>query len=146
MSEGRKDDGLGGTGNQKLRYDLIPVQPLADLAEVYTVGCKTYGDNNWRQGIKWSRILGAMFRHLEAFRGGEMKDKESGCYHLASVAWGAFALLEYTRTHPDLDDRILFKQVDEEMVNAELDEAARELRKLMMLSLAEQLKEEFGAS
>lgn len=146
MNEGRKDDGLGGTGNQKLRYDLIPVRPLADLAEVYTVGAAKYTDRNWESGIKWSRILGAMFRHLEAFRAGELRDQESGCYHLASVAWGAFALLEYTRTHPDLDDRILFKQVDEEMVNAELNEAAKELRKLMMLSLAEQLKEEFDAS
>ena len=140
--EGAKHDGLGGTGEVKLRYDLIPVLPLQDLAEVYTVGCRTYGDNNWRSGIKWSRILGAMFRHLEAFRGGEMKDKESGCYHLASVAWGAFALLEYTRTHPDLDDRILFKHVDDELINNELNEAAKELRILMMQSLAEQLKEE----
>lgn len=136
MSEGRKDD------QGKLRYDLIPVLPLQDLAETYTVGCKAYGDNNWRQGIKWSRILGAMFRHLEAFRGGELKDKESGCYHLASVAWGAFALLEYTRTHPDLDDRILFKHVDDELLNGELNEAARELRVLMFQSLADQLKEE----
>ena len=146
MSEGRKDDGLGGTGNTKLRYDLIPVRPLADLAEVYTVGAAKYDDRNWEKGIKYSRILGAMFRHMEAFRAGELRDKESGCYHLASVAWGAFALLEYTRTYPDLDDRILFEPfVDrEEQANRELAEAARELRIAMVRQMAEQLMEEFG--
>ncbi len=144
MTEGVKHDGRGGTGQEKLRYDLIPVRPLADLAEVYTVGCRSYGDRNWEQGIKWSRILGAMFRHLEAFRGGEMFDKESGCYHLASVAWGAFALLEYTRTHPDLDDRVVYQSDDE--ANAELEQAARDLRIAMMTDLAEQLRREIEAS
>ena len=138
MSEGRKDD-MG-----KLRYDLIPVRPLADLAEVYTVGAKTYTDRNWEQGIKWSRILAAMFRHLEAFRGGENRDKESGCYHLASVAWGAFALLEYQRTHPDLDDRILFETEDD--LNAQLDEAARELKKAMLAQIVAELEMELHES
>lgn len=142
MNEGRKDDGLAGTGNMKLRYDLIPVRPLADLAEVYTVGCKTYGDRNWEQGIKWSRILAAMMRHLEAFRAGELKDKESGCYHLASVAWGAFALLEYTRTHPDLDDRMLLQMADDDAVNLALCEAARNLAQAMTDQFADTLKEE----
>jgi len=142
MTKGIKHDGMDGTGQAKLRYDLIPVRPLADLAEVYTVGCKTYGDNNWRNGIKWSRILAAMFRHLEAFRGGELKDKESGCYHLASVAWGAFALLEYTRTHPDLDDRVLTKPFDDEEANAELLEAARKVALMMADQFADTLREE----
>ena len=147
-AEGRKDDGRGDlTLAAKLRYDLIPVMPLADLAEVYTVGAAKYNDRNWEQGIKFSRILAAMFRHLESFRAGEDKDKESGCYHLASVAWGAFALLEYTRTHPDLDDRILFEtSIDrEEQLNRELAEAARELRIAMVQQMAEQLMEEFNA-
>lgn len=106
------------------------------------------GDRNWEQGIKYSRILAAMFRHLESFRAGEDKDKESGCYHLASVAWGAFALLEYTRTHPDLDDRILFETRigREEQLNRELAEAARELRIAMVHQMAEQLMEELRES
>lgn len=89
----------------KLRYDLIPVLPLRLLAEVYTIGAKKYADRNWEKGISYSRIIGALMRHLEAFRAGESYDSEGGQHHLASVAWCAFALMEYERTHPELDDR-----------------------------------------
>jgi len=90
----------------KLRYDLIPVFPLRELARVYTIGAKKYADRNWELGLKYSRILGALMRHLEAYRGGEDIDPEGGQHHLSSVAWCAFALIEYGQTHPELDDRV----------------------------------------
>lgn len=90
---------------EKLRYDLIPVHPLRLLAEVYTIGARKYADRNWEKGIAYTRILGAMMRHLEAFRAGESLDPEGGQHHLASVAWGAFALMEYEETHREFDDR-----------------------------------------
>lgn len=97
--EGNKND------QGKLRYDLIPVGPLRKLAEVYTIGCKKYEDRNWEKGILYSRIIGALMRHFEAWRDGERVDPENGQHHLSSVAWCAFALMEYERTHPELDDR-----------------------------------------
>jgi len=100
MSKGRKND-IG-----KLRYDLIPVEPLKELAKVYTIGAGIYDDRNWEQGIKWGRIYAALQRHVNAFWGGEQCDQKDGQHHLASVAWCAFALMEYERTHPELDDRI----------------------------------------
>lgn len=96
---GRKDD----TG--KLRVDLIPVRPLLDLAQVYTIGAAKYGDRNWEAGIAWSRIYGAMLRHAFRFWSGQDIDEEDGQKTLASVAWCALTLLEYARTHPELDDR-----------------------------------------
>jgi hypothetical protein len=30
----------------KLRFDLIPIYPLEELARVYTIGAKKYGDYN----------------------------------------------------------------------------------------------------
>ena len=99
MSEGRKDD-IG-----KLRYDLIPVYPLRRLAEVYTIGSKKYDDRNWEKGLKWGRVYAAMQRHATAFWNGEDLDPEDRQHHLASVAWCAFALMEYQITHPELDDR-----------------------------------------
>ena len=54
FEEGVKND------DGKLRYDLIPVRPLAEVARVYTIGAKKYSDYNWRKGIKWSRIYAAM--------------------------------------------------------------------------------------
>lgn len=97
--EGKKYD----TG--KLRIDLIPAQALEELAAVYTYGANKYADHNWRRGIKWSRVFGAMMRHLWAFWRGEDLDEESGLPHLAHAAFGCFALLEYRRTRRDFDDR-----------------------------------------
>ena len=89
----------------KLRMDLIPQDSLRDLAEVYTMGAKKYADENWREGIEWKRIYGAMLRHLSLWILGYDTDVESGLNHLAHVAWGAFTLLNYSRTHRELDNR-----------------------------------------
>jgi hypothetical protein len=99
VTEAKKSD----TG--KLRYDLIPTYALKRLAEVYTIGAAKYGDQNWRKGFKYSRIIGAMMRHVEAFRCGAKTDPDDGQHPLASVMWCAAALMEFERTHPELDDR-----------------------------------------
>ena len=99
MTSGVKND----TG--KLRYDLIPVEPLRELARVYTIGATKYDDRNWELGLQWGRVYAAMQRHANAWWGGEQRDPVDGQHHLASVAWCALALMEYERTHPELDDR-----------------------------------------
>ena len=98
-AEGRKDD----TG--KLRYDLIPPEPLAGLAQVYTIGAKKYADRNWEKGLAYGRVYAALMRHLETWRMGEDWDLD-GQHHLDSVAWCAFALRTYEarRLGADLDD------------------------------------------
>lgn len=96
---GRKDD-LG-----KLRFDLVPALSLEDLARIYTYGAQKYADRNWEKGIEWGRVFAAMMRHLWAFWGGETTDPESGMPHMAHAAWGCFTLLEYARTHNELDTR-----------------------------------------
>lgn len=90
---------------EKNRYDLIPATPLDELARVYTIGAAKYGDRNWEGGLKWGRIFAAMMRHAWAYWRGERTDPVDGQHHLASVAWCAFALMEYETTHPELDDR-----------------------------------------
>ena len=97
--EARKDD------DGKLRYDLIPVYPLEEVARVYTLGAKKYADHNWRKGIAWSRIYGAMQRHANAYWQGESNDPEDGQKHLASVVWTAFTLMEYEKFKLGEDDR-----------------------------------------
>jgi hypothetical protein len=98
-TEGNKSDA------GKLRYDLIPIIPLGELAAVYTIGAAKYSDRNWERGLKWGRIYAAMQRHATAWWGGQLRDAVDGQHHLASVAWCALALMEYERTHPELDDR-----------------------------------------
>lgn len=89
----------------KLRYDLIPVRPLAEVARVYTIGAAKYEPRGWEKGMAWGRIWGAMLRHSMRWWGGEKFDPVDGQHHLASVAWCALALMEYEETHPELDDR-----------------------------------------
>lgn len=89
----------------KLRFDLIPPSPLADLAYVYTIGAEKYEDRNWESGIPFGRIFAAMQRHAWKWWAGEELDGEDGQHHLASVAWCAFALLEYLVRHPEMDNR-----------------------------------------
>lgn len=89
----------------KLRYDLIPAYPLEQLARVYTIGSRKYGDNNWRSGIAYSRIVAALQRHLEMWKQGRDVDPDDGQHPLASVAWCALTLMEYEITRPEFDDR-----------------------------------------
>jgi len=99
--KGRKDD----TG--RLRFDLLPVKPLEQIANIYTYGANKYDDNNWRSGMQWGRVFAATMRHLWTFWRGEDLDQESGLPHLAHAAFGCLTLLEYMETHRELDDRVV---------------------------------------
>ncbi|KKM63930.1 hypothetical protein LCGC14_1506510 [marine sediment metagenome] len=89
----------------KLRYDLIPPEPLEQLAELYTEGAKKYSDRNWEKGLSWLRCYASMMRHIQDWRQGKDRDKDDGQHPLASVAWYCFALMEYEKTRPEFDDR-----------------------------------------
>lgn len=86
---GMKNDRL----DDKTRWELMPLDCLEDIARVYTEGAKKYGDNNW-QNLEngYERYKGALLRHLYAAES-ETFDEETGCRHLAQVAWNAIALL-----------------------------------------------------
>jgi hypothetical protein len=99
-TEGRKDD------SGKLRYDLIPCKSLEALVAVYTFGAAKYQDRNWEKGISWCRVFAAIMRHSWAWFRGEDYDPESGIHHMAHAAFGCFALIEYSKTKPELDDRV----------------------------------------
>jgi hypothetical protein len=98
-NQARKED------SGKLRFELLPVRPLQQVVDVYTMGARKYTDRNWEKGLRWGRVFGAMMRHAWAWWGGEERDKENGQKHLASVVWAALALMEYEETHRELDDR-----------------------------------------
>jgi len=100
LKEGVKFDG------EKIRYDLIPADALHELARVYTHGAQKYEDDNWRKGMEWKKIMGAMERHYNSFKRGQEYDPDSGLLHIAQVAWGAFTLINFLKTHPELDTRV----------------------------------------
>ena len=104
--EVRSVSSTGAEKGMKLaRYDLIPVTPLRLLAEHFGRGARKYEDRNWERGYEWSKSFAALMRHAWAFWGGEDIDEETGSPHLTAVAWHAMAMQEYSRTHPEFDDR-----------------------------------------
>lgn len=91
--EGKKNDRLDG----KPMWELLPLPLLAHIVDVYTAGAKKYGPNNWQKlEDGYDRCKAALFRHLVAYENGEVKDPETGCYHLAQVVWNALSMLYYS--------------------------------------------------
>jgi hypothetical protein len=100
----------GGDKSRKLaRFDLLPPYPLTLLAEHFGRATKEHGgkydDRNWEKGYAWSLCFGALQRHAWAFWGREDIDPDTGSPHLIAVAWHALALVEFSKTHPEYDDR-----------------------------------------
>ena len=70
-----------------------------DLIKIYD------GADNWRKGMSWMGVMASVTRHIEAFVSGEDIDPDLGTHHLANAAWGLMALMEFSKTHPEHDDR-----------------------------------------
>jgi len=105
----------GQKGQKPERFDLLPSDQLAKVARLYSFGANKYADHNWRRGFDWSLSIGALERHLAAFKHGEDFDAESGCEHLTSVVFHALALLWFMDAHPSLDDRYQTKATQYEI-------------------------------
>ncbi len=80
----------------KVRMDLLPWPELEKIAEVYTAGAKKYGPNRW-QNLEngYERYKGAMLRHLTEVEKGNAIDEDTGCLHIAQVAWNAIAMVHF---------------------------------------------------
>jgi len=107
---GRKDDG------GKIRLELLPPEMLMAVAEVLTFGATKYDDRNWENGIKWSRVFGALMRHMWAWWGGRGPttknfllgdlDDETGYSHLWHAGCCIAFLITYEeRGMTEFDDR-----------------------------------------
>lgn len=105
LTTGKKYDG------GKPRLDLLSTHALVAASDVMKFGAIKYGDNNWRGGIKWSRVFAALMRHAWYWWGGEDRDPETGLSHLAHCMCCIMFLLEYEQTHQELDDRWKPKEV-----------------------------------
>lgn len=93
-TEARKNDRL----DDKLRWELLPLEDVEDIVRVYTAGAKKYGPDQWQNlpdGIR--RYKAALLRHLVEFDKGNEIDEETGCRHLAQVAWNAIAMLHISK-------------------------------------------------
>lgn len=97
----------------KMRFDLLPPEALVELARIYTMGAIKYDDNNWRKGMDWSKCIGSLERHLNKWKAGQSLDKDTGCHHLAQVAWNALTLMIYEMHGSGNDDRVAMLSIDD---------------------------------
>lgn len=90
--EGKKNDIVDG----KLRWDLLPLDLIEKIVEVYDFGAKKYAPNTWKQLADGeNRYRAALLRHLVAHEKGELRDAESGLLHAQHLCWNAIAILYF---------------------------------------------------
>jgi hypothetical protein len=68
-------------------------ESIKAIADVLSFGARKYAPRGWR-AVQASRYLDAMYRHLNAWHGGELTDPESDLPHLAHVATNIIFLME----------------------------------------------------
>lgn len=110
--EMQKDRTIEISSNKGIKNDtgkpsitLIPKEALWGMAQAFTYGSVKYGRHNFREGIDYSRLADAAYRHLSAYMDGETIDKESGNNHLYH-ALASIAMLTYMDANkPEHDDR-----------------------------------------
>ena len=84
--------------DDKLRWDLLPMEEIEDIVKVYHAGAKKYGPNNWQNlDNGFERYRAAAARHIMAYLKGERMDKETNVHHLAAAAWNVITMLWYDK-------------------------------------------------
>lgn len=84
---------------------FIPVFANKEVAKVLTACTKEYADNNWKLGMRWSKVLTTLKHHIAAFEAGVDYDKEDGILHMAHAMCNTMLLTEFYRIYPQGDDR-----------------------------------------
>lgn len=106
VEETRVVSSTGGEKGSKLaRFDLIPMNALWKVAELYGKGAEKYDDWNWRKGYDFKLSQAAMWRHYALWAEGQKYDPETNCHHLAAVVFHALSLMVFEDEHPEFDTR-----------------------------------------
>ena len=79
--------------DNKLMWELLPLDVIEEAVRVYTFGARKYGPNKWQNlPDGYNRYKAALLRHLTLIDQGEHFDEESGLLHASQVLWNAIAL------------------------------------------------------
>jgi hypothetical protein len=107
MEKQKTDGENAGTKHDfgKVPLELLPTEALREVAKVLDFGQRKYDPWNWKKGMKWSRLYGAMLRHLFAWSEREEQDPETGLSHLAHAGCCLTFLLTYEILGLGTDDR-----------------------------------------
>ena len=85
------------------------------MVRVLEFGAKKYGDYNWVKGLSIRETCESLKRHLDAFMEGEDDDPESKLSHIGHIQCNALFLSWVMENKKDLDDRINFKNIKNEV-------------------------------
>lgn len=84
--------------DDKLRWDLLPLEEIEEVVKVFHAGAKKYGPNRWQNlPDAYNRYKAAMFRHLIEVEKGNAVDEDTGCLHMAQVVTNALFMLYIKR-------------------------------------------------
>ena len=75
-----------------LRFDLVNMQDIQAVVDIFTMGAKKYAPNNWKL-VNPSRYYGAFMRHFLKIRTKELYDSELGCLHIHQALWNIIVLM-----------------------------------------------------
>ena len=89
------------------RPELIAPEFILGIGTVLAFGAKKYAAGNWSHGMEWSRVYGAMLRHLNAWASGENLDQESSLPHLWHAGCCLMFLTAFSERQIGTDDRWL---------------------------------------
>lgn len=104
----------GGVKHDTGKPPISMISRTALEAEAYVMafGAAKYNRDNWRQGMKWTRLVDAALRHVLAIGDGEDIDPETGLPHAAHARCCMAFLLEYMAYNLGEDDR--YKRIKSE--------------------------------
>lgn len=91
----------GPTGNSSSQ--LTDDSQILDSGVEHASHCGS-GRNNWRKGMRWSRLADAALRHMLKWVSGSRVDEETGLSHLAHAMCCLMFLLNYEQTGLGEDD------------------------------------------
>ena len=86
-------------GENKGRFDLLPMCVLMRLARHYAAGAEKYTERNWEKGIPCHSYADSAFRHLVKYMDG-WKDED----HLIAAIWNLCGLAWTEEKKPEMMD------------------------------------------
>jgi len=94
----------------KNRMSLIPPIVERAIGAALTHGATKYPEYNWAEGMRYSRVMDAVRRHLNAWWEGENIDPESKLSHLWLALTGMGFLVAYEEYGIGKDDRFPWRR------------------------------------
>lgn len=93
--------------NGKIPYELLPPELLQGVSEILAFGAAKYAPRGWEEGMEWSRVFGALMRHMWSWWNPFESDldPETGKSHLWHAGCCIAFLIAYESRGIGTDDR-----------------------------------------